>query len=142
LGKIKIMLLVLEILKSARGLKYRVEPVWVSRDNPFLQKANAISKGVDTDNWAVLEEDATHLSSLYGPFKIDLFASSFNNKNKRFYSRSAKDRSSGEDAFAQNWAGECTLAAPPVSLIMHTIRKALLTQKLSGVLMIPLEEDS
>jgi hypothetical protein len=51
-GKIKIMRLVLEILRSARDLKFQVEPVWVSRDNPFLQKADAISKGIDTDNWA------------------------------------------------------------------------------------------
>jgi hypothetical protein len=104
-GKIKIMYLVLEILKRAGSLKYQVEPVWVSRDNTFLQKADAISEGVDTDNWAVSNEDATHLSSLYGPFTIDLFASSFNTKNERFYSRSAKDGSSGVDAFAQDWAG-------------------------------------
>jgi hypothetical protein len=137
-GKIKIMYLVLEILKKARSLKYQVEPVWVSRDNTFLQKADAISNGVDTDNWAVSNEDATHLSSLYGRFTIDLFASSFNTKNKRFYSRSDKDGSSGVDALAQDVASECALAAPPVSLIMRTIRKASLTQKLSGVLMIPL----
>jgi hypothetical protein len=122
-GKIKIMYLVLEILKKARSLKYQVEPVWVSRDNPFLQKADAISKGVDTDNWAVSNEDATHLSSLYKPFTIDLFASSFNTKNERFYSRSAEDGSSGVDAFAQDWAGECALAAPPVFLIMRSLER-------------------
>jgi hypothetical protein len=53
-GKIKIM----RLLRSARDLKLQVEPVWVWRDNPFLQKAKAISKGIDTDNWAISEDDA------------------------------------------------------------------------------------
>jgi hypothetical protein len=137
-GKIKIMRLVLEILRSARDLKFQVEPVWVSRDNPFLQKADAISKGINADNWAISEGDAAQLSVVFGEFSIDLFASHGNTKCKRFYTRSAEEGCLGVDAFAQSWAGECTLAATPVSLIMRTIRKAAVTPKLRGALVIPL----
>jgi hypothetical protein len=141
-GKIKIMRLVLEILRSARDLKFQVEPVWVSRDNPFLQKADAISKGIDRNNWAISEDDAAQLSVVFGEFLIDLFASRGNTKCKRFYTRSAEDGCLGVDAFAQNWAGECALAAPPVSLIMRTIRKAAATPRLRGVLVIPGKQQS
>jgi hypothetical protein len=52
-GKLRITLVVLEILRKGRALKYDVHPIWVSRDNPFLQKANCLSKGINTDNWRV-----------------------------------------------------------------------------------------
>jgi hypothetical protein len=136
-GILRITKLVLEVLKTDRGLLFDLQPVWVSRENPFLLKAVAISKGIDTDNWAVTAEDCAHLSSLYGPFSVNLFASSENAKCSRFYSRSFESGSLGVDAFAQNWEFECAYAAPPVTLEMHTIRKAALVD-LSGVLIIPL----
>jgi hypothetical protein len=50
-GKLKITRLVLRILKKGRELNYDIQPIWVSRDNPFLQKADCLSKGIDSDNW-------------------------------------------------------------------------------------------
>jgi hypothetical protein len=52
-GKLSVMRLVLDIMKRGRELQFSIEPVWVSRDNPFLQKADALSKGIDSDNWAI-----------------------------------------------------------------------------------------
>jgi hypothetical protein len=127
----------LEILKTARDLKFQIKLVWVSRDNPFLLKADAISKGIDTDNWAVSREDFDHLSALFGPFTINLFATRKKAKCFRFYTWSFEKEMLGVDAFAQVWAGECVYAAPPISLVMRTIRKAVLTG-LQGVLIIPL----
>jgi hypothetical protein len=49
-GKLSVMRLVLDILKKGRELQFSIEPIWVSRDNLFLQKANALSKGIDSDN--------------------------------------------------------------------------------------------
>jgi hypothetical protein len=45
------MRLVLDILKKSRELLFDLQPIWVSRNNPILLKADAISKGIDTDNW-------------------------------------------------------------------------------------------
>jgi hypothetical protein len=44
------MRLVLDILSRGCSLKLNIQTIWVSRDNPFLLKADAISKGVDMDN--------------------------------------------------------------------------------------------
>jgi hypothetical protein len=87
-GKLRIMKLVLDILKRGRALLLDLQPVWVSRDNPFLLKADAISKGIDTDIWEVSRSDYDHLNTLFGPFSIDLFATCDNAKGTRFYSRS------------------------------------------------------
>jgi hypothetical protein len=134
---LKITRLVLKILKEGRGLKFDVQLIWVSRDNPFLQKADCLLKGIDSDNWELTESDDAHLNVRFGPFSIDLFATSANAKCERFYLRSFEDRTLGVDSFAQNWAGECAYAAPSVSFVMRTIQKAAMSN-MSGVLLVPL----
>jgi hypothetical protein len=47
------------------------------------------------------------------------------------------NRDPGVDTFAQNWHGECTYVALPVSLVMRTICKIAITA-MSGILIIPL----
>jgi hypothetical protein len=111
-GKLQIAKLVLEILRKARALKFGVEPVWVSRDNPFLQKADCLSKGIDSDNWGISEEDFCHLGALFGPFTIDLFATSDNAKCLRFYSMSFEEGALGVDSFAQKWVGSALSQHP------------------------------
>jgi hypothetical protein len=88
LGRLWIMKLVLDILKGGRSLLLDLQPVWVSRDNPFLLKADAIIKGVDTDNWEVSRSYYNHLNAFFAPFSIDLFATCDNAKAARLYSRS------------------------------------------------------
>jgi hypothetical protein len=85
-GILRLTKLVLDILQTAWALEFDIQPVWVSRENPFLLKADTISKGIDTDNWDITEKDFYHLSGLFGPFSIDLFATCDNAKCKRFYS--------------------------------------------------------
>jgi hypothetical protein len=118
-------------------LRGYIQPIWVSRDNPFLRKADCLSKGIDSDNWEIAASDYAHLEARFGPFSIDLFATSSNAKCSRFYSRSFEDGTFGVDAFAQNWEGECAYIALPVSLVMRTIRKAALA-KMNGILIVPL----
>jgi hypothetical protein len=136
-GKLRIMKLVLDILKRGRQLLLDIQPIWVSRDDPFLLKADAISKGIDTDNWEIVEEDFEHLSPLVGPFTVDLFATRDNAKCSRFYARTFEEGALGVDSFAQSWAGECAYAAPPVALVMRTIRRAA-AENMAGALIIPL----
>jgi hypothetical protein len=133
--KLCIMMLLLNTLGSARALLLDVQPVWVSRDNPFLLKADAISKGVNTDNWEVAVSDWTQLSGPFGPFSVDLFATNTNSKCEHFSSRYREKGSLGMDSFAQNWEGEHAYAAPPVSLVLRTIRKIVITEMM-GVLII------
>jgi hypothetical protein len=103
-----------------------------------LLKADAISKGVDTDNWEVSRSNYDHLNALFGPFLIDLFATCDNAKATLFYSRSWEIGTQGVDSFAQNLHGECAyVPPPPVSLVMQTIRKIAITV-MSVILIIPL----
>jgi hypothetical protein len=136
-GILRITKLSLDILKRGRDLKLDIHPIWVSRDNPFLQKADGLSKGIDTDNWEIDGSDFENLDILFGPFSIDLFASTSNSKCKRFYTQSAERGALGVDAFCQRWTGECAYAAPPVSLVMRVIKKAA-TEEVSGVMVVPL----
>jgi hypothetical protein len=136
-GKLKITRLVLRILKKGRELNYDIQPIWVSRDNPFLQKADCLSKGIDSNKREIASADYAHLEARLGPFSVDLFATCLNAKCSRFYSRSFEDGTVGVDAFAQSWEGECAYIAPLVSLIMLTICKAALA-KMNGILIVPL----
>jgi hypothetical protein len=136
-GKLRITRFVLEILGKGRELRYNVHPIWVSRDNPFLQKYDCLSKGIHSDNWSVGHEDFSHLEDRFGPFTIDLFATCENKKCSQFYSRSFEKGNSGTNAFAQQWNGECAYAAPPVTFVMRTIQKAA-ASKLNGIIVVPL----
>jgi hypothetical protein len=114
-GKLRIMKLVLDIMRIGRLLLLDLQtfgPIWVSRDNPFLLKAEAISKGIDTDIWEITGDNVAHLSALFGPFTVDLFATRQNAKCERFYSRSWEEGSAGVDAFAWDWAGEPHCQSP------------------------------
>jgi hypothetical protein len=131
------MKLVLDILSQARALMLDIQPIWVSRDNPFLLKADAISKGIDSDNWESVQTDFANLEACFGPFLIDLFAVGENAQCEQFYTRSWEKGSAGVDAFSQSWSGEKAYTDPPVSLVMRTIRKMAITV-MKGVLIIPL----
>jgi hypothetical protein len=100
-GKLRITHLVLEILKKGRRLRFDIQPIWVSRDNPFLPKADCLLKGIDSDNWCIGANNFGHLDEKFGPFTINLFATCENNKCERFYSRSYEKGNLGTDASAQ-----------------------------------------
>jgi hypothetical protein len=102
-GKLRITRLVLEILRKGRELQYDVHLIRVSRDNPFLQKANCLSKGIDCNNWSVDEQDFLQLSKQFGPFSVDLFATCKNRKVFCFDSHSFEKGNYGTNAFSQRW---------------------------------------
>jgi hypothetical protein len=136
-GKLRITCLVLEILLKGRELQYDVHPIWVCRDNLFLQKADCLSKGIHSNNWSIDKPDFLQLSEQFGPFSVDLFATCKNRKVICFNSRSFEKRNYGTDAFLQRWDGECIYAAPPATIDMRTIRKAAILD-LNGIIIVPL----
>jgi hypothetical protein len=66
-----------------------------------------------------------------------LFASADIFKVARFYSYAFSADSAGVDAFSMSWEGERAYCAPPIALILRTIRKIEVTE-MTGVLLIPL----
>lgn len=135
-GKLRITRLVMEILRKGQELCFDVHPIWVSRDDPFLQKANCLSKGINSDNWSVADSDFSYLDKKFGPFSINLFATCENRKCDRFYSQSFEKGSAGTAAFAQKWEGEWVYAAPPITYVMRTIQKAA-NSCLNGAILVP-----
>jgi hypothetical protein len=127
----------LQILELARGLNLDLQPVWVSRSDPRLQKADALSKHVNTDDWSVNQDAFKDLEKMVGVFTVDLFASAYNFKVKKYCSYAYTSSCAGVDAFTASWDGEVAYCAPPIALIFRVIRK-IEVSRMTGVLLIPL----
>lgn len=53
----------------------------------------------------------------WGQLEIDWFASSYNAKFQRFYSRFWNESCTGVDAFTGNWAAYYGLFMPPINML-------------------------
>jgi hypothetical protein len=95
-----------------------------------------MTKQVNTDDRSIHPEAFSTLQSWFGKFMVDLFASAENFKVAKFYSYAFSADSTGVDAFSMSWEGERAYCAPPITLILRTIRKIEVT-KMTGVLLIP-----
>ena len=79
------------------------------------------SKIIDPDDWEITDSFFEHLDELWGPFTIDRFASSNNNKAERFNSKYAVPDTEAVDAFTQDQRFDNNLLVPPVSYLIKTI---------------------
>jgi hypothetical protein len=131
------MRLALQVLELALKLNLDLNPIWVSRVDPRLQKADAMTKQVNTDDWSVHPEAFDTLQQWFGKFSVDLFASSRNFKVAKYYFYTFSADSAGVDAFSMSWEGEKAYCAPPIALVLRSIRK-IEVSKMTGVLLIPL----
>jgi hypothetical protein len=136
-GDIVLMKLALQVLERAQELNLDLQPIWVSRTDPRLQKADALSKHVNTDDWSVDSDSFQTLDQWAGGFTIDLFASANNFKVARYFSYSHTSSCAGVDAFSLPWDGEVAYIAPPVALILRVVRKVEFS-RMRGILLIPL----
>jgi hypothetical protein len=136
-GDLSLMRLALQVLEIVLILNLDLNPIWVSRTDPRLQRAGAMTKQVNTDDWSIHPEAFSTLQSWFGKFLVDLFASADNLKVAKVYSYAFSADSTGVDAFSMSWEGERAYCAPPIALILRTIRKIEVTQ-MTGVLLIPL----
>jgi hypothetical protein len=136
-GDLSLMRLALQVLELALSLNLDFHSIWVSNTDPRLQKAVALTKQVNTDDWFISPEAFGMVRSWFGRLTVDLFASADNFKVARFYSYAFSADSAGVDAFSMSWEGERAYCAPSIALILRTIRKIEVT-KMTGVLLIPL----
>jgi hypothetical protein len=105
-GDLSLMRLALQVLEIALKLNLDLNPIWVSRTDPRLQKADAMTKQVNTNIWSIRPEAFGTLQSWFGKFSVDLFASSDNFKVAKFYSYAFSANSTGVDAFSMSWEGK------------------------------------
>jgi hypothetical protein len=134
-GDLSLMRLALQVLELALKLNLDFYPIWVSRSDPRLQKADALSKQINTDDWSIHPDAFCTLQSWFGKFTVDLFASAENFKVPKFYSFAFSADGSGVDAFTMSWEGERAYCTPPIALILRTIRK-IEVSKMTGLLLI------
>ena len=111
--------LALSIDSTCRQNNIYIFPQWVPRSEN--EKADAISRIVDSDDWSVAPEVFHLLENRWGPHSIDRFASNYNSKLPRFNSRYWNPGSETIDAFSVSWARENNWLVPPISLVARTI---------------------
>ena len=92
---------------------------WIPRS--LNDKADYLSKIVDRDDWELAPETFHQLNDHWGPFTLDCFATSYNKKVDKFFSRFWNPDTSGVDAFFQDWSGENCLVVPPVVLLSKVL---------------------
>ena len=98
------------------------------------ERADALSRIVDYDDWSINPSVFKWLDSIWGPHTVvDRFATDFNAQIERFNSRFWCGNTEAVDAFTVNWAGENNWWCPPVSLIGRVLQHA----KVCSTLVIP-----
>jgi ribonuclease HI len=94
---------------------------WVPRK--LNQKADSLSKFVDRTDWQLNPQVFADLNAVWGPFEVDLFASSSTTQLPVFFSRFHTVGSRAVDGLSQTWEGLCW-AYPPVSLVSKVLLHA------------------
>ena len=88
-------------------------------------------------DWKLNPEIFSKLEALWGPYKIDLFASRLNKQVEDFFSWHPEPGSKGIDAFKQSRKNQKALANPPFNLIGKVLSKVQ-QEKASITLITPL----
>jgi len=125
----------LEIFQFCAVNNVSMEIEWIPRS--LNEYADSLSRVVDFDDWSVSAGFFACISSLFGPFTVDRFASPDSAKCARFYSKFWCPGAEGVDASSVDWAGENNWMVPPIYLISRTVfhleersaRRVLVTPK-------------
>lgn len=128
-----------QIVSLAASNSIVLQPVWVPREENQL--ADYISKLKDIEDWGISVPVYQWVSSMWGPFTVDRFATWYNTKCRKFNSRFWNPGCDGVDAFAQNWRGENNWVVPPPSQIVRAWRH-FYTCRARGALVVPLWKGS
>src|SRR6202041_948976 len=88
-------------------------------------QADASSRSVDLEGWALRPEVFNTVNLHFGPLSIDRFATDTNAKLERFNSRDLCPGSEAVDGFAQDWSRDNNYWFPPVALIGRVLGKAV-----------------
>ena len=111
-----------------------LEMEWIPRTEN--EKSDYLSRILDFDDWGISFVLLDMIQQRYWPLQVDWFASNYNAKLPKFYSRFWNPSSSGVDAFAAFWGNEFGLFVPPITVIYRVLKK-MITDKVYGVLVLP-----
>ncbi|XP_044124960.1 uncharacterized protein LOC122919834 [Bufo gargarizans] len=88
----------------------------------------------DSSDWKLDETVFSAISSLWGPFAVDLFASRLNTQLPRFFSWRPDPLAEAVDALLQHWGGALMYAFPPFALIPRVLLQV--RQQLANLVLI------
>ena len=132
-NSLRLHALALEIFAYCAAHDILLEVEWIPRSlNSYSDSVNRL---IDYD-WAVSTIFFHHVSSIFGPFDVDRFASSLSAKCERFYSKFWCPGCEGVDAFSASWGGVNNYLVPPVFLVERTLAH-LETSRARGTLIVP-----
>ena len=117
--------------------KINLEVRWLPREDPTMQIADYYSRDLDVADYGISEQAFASLSSAWGPFDLDAFASDRNRRLSRFWSKLFSERAEGMDAFSQSWDNLHLWLCPPVSLVAKAIRFLAASSGCTGVFCVP-----
>ena len=126
--------LALRIFEICIKHKILLDIQWVPRSE--VERADLISRIIDTDDWQISNSCFALLENLWGPHTIDCFANHYNHKIDRFFSRFWTPGCAGIDFFVQPLQQENCLVVPPVCIVSRTLHY-LSQQKATGTLVVP-----
>ena len=107
---------------------------WIPR--ALNAQADFVSKIRDCDDWQISYEFFQLLDNMWGPHTVDCFASFYNAKTDRFFSRFWNPGTAAVDALFQSWTGENCLLVPPVSIVTRVL-EYMANQRAVGTLVVP-----
>ena len=105
----------LEIFQFCANNGIELEVQWIPRTE--IERADYISRIIDMDDWQISADCFMSLEESCGVHSVDFFASYYNKKVSKVFSRFWNPGCSGVDFFVQNLDSESCLVVPPVSLI-------------------------
>lgn len=126
--------LALSIFNTCVSCNISLYAQWIPREEN--EKAGALSRIIDIDDWGISFEFFDFLNSIWGPFTVDRFANMHNTKLTRFNSKYWNPTTSAIDAFTCNWHGENNWLVPPISLVSNCINH-LVSCGAEGTLVVP-----
>jgi hypothetical protein len=111
-----------------------LEIEWLPRDKNT--EADLLSREMDLDDWSVHDAVFTMLCSRFGVPTVDCFASHYNAKTSKFFSKYWQPGTAGVDAFSFSWGGEFCWLVPPIHLVARALTH-LEECRAAGILVVP-----
>jgi hypothetical protein len=136
--KIHLHAIAIELHLICHQMQISLSSMWVTRDDPRISQADAMSRYLDFHDWGTTEEAYKALCLCMPEVEVDLFGSDTNAKCKKFFSEAQSPLSGVVDAFSFDWSKHgYGYACPPVRLIGRAIKHIILCKSV-GTLAIPL----
>ena len=127
--------LCLKVFQTCLLHKISLEIQWIPRSE--VQRADYISRLIDTDDWQISTQFFELLEELWGPHSLDCFANYYNAKLPKFYSRFWNPGCAGVDYFVQPIRNENCLVVPPVCLISRALQYMFSQEAVGTVIIVP-----